>query len=95
VIKHGVGGYTFDIDDADALGQLLEGLDAEELRRLGESARRLWEREYVSDRMNQVTSDAYRKVLARTGVPSIFRPTADPDRLFPQTLSGGKVADAS
>ena len=94
VIKVG-GGYTFDIDDADALGHLLERLDAEELRRLGRSARHLWEREYVADRMNQLTSEAYQEVLAGTGARSLFWPAADSRRPFPQTLSGGKIADAS
>lgn len=64
VIKHGVGGYIFDIDDPGSLGRLLQQLDPTELRRLGDSARSHWEREYVADRMNHLTRQAYASVLS-------------------------------
>lgn len=57
-------GYVFDIDDAEALGRLLERLDAGELCRLGASARARWESEYVSGRMNEQTREAYERVLS-------------------------------
>ena len=75
VIRDGVGGYVFDLDDAGALGRLLNELDPRELRRLGASARSLWEREYVADRMNQLVHQSYEEVLvasaAPTSVPSV------------------------
>jgi glycosyltransferase involved in cell wall biosynthesis len=64
VIRNGIGGRIFDLDDPDALGRLLEELDVDELQRLGESARHRWERKYVADRMNQLTCEAYESVLA-------------------------------
>jgi glycosyltransferase involved in cell wall biosynthesis len=64
VIRNGIGGRIFDLDDPDALGRLLEELDADELRRLGESGRHRWERKYVADRMYQLTCEAYESVLA-------------------------------
>lgn len=64
VVRDGVGGRIFDVDDADGLGRLLAHLDREELRRLGASARALWEKEYLADRMNQLTREAYEQVLA-------------------------------
>lgn len=64
VVGHGVGGYVFDLDDRDALGRLLQSLDRSELRRLGKSARRRWEREFVADTMNGLLRETYASVLA-------------------------------
>jgi glycosyltransferase involved in cell wall biosynthesis len=67
IIQHGVGGYIFDLDDADALGRLLERLDRSELRRLGASARARWESEYIADKMNELTLGAYQDLLSNVG----------------------------
>lgn len=63
IIQDGVGGYIFDINEADSLGRLLERIDADELRRLGMTARARWESEYDADRMNRLTVEAYESVL--------------------------------
>jgi glycosyltransferase involved in cell wall biosynthesis len=65
VIRDGIGGRIFHIDDPNALGRLLETLKVDQLERLGHSARQLWERKYVADRMNRLTCDAYESVLAK------------------------------
>lgn len=63
IVQHNVGGYVFDLDDRDALGTLLERLDRAELVKLGASARDRWEAEYLSDRMNELTCEAYTDVM--------------------------------
>jgi len=86
VVRDGIGGRIFDIDDPDALGRLLERLDVDGLQRLGESARHLWEREYVADRMNRLTCEAYESVLAvGASLESIPSPAAT-HRTVPQPL---------
>jgi glycosyltransferase involved in cell wall biosynthesis len=68
IVRHGVGGLIFDLDSPEALGRLLERIELGELRRLGATARARWEADYTSDRMNQLTLEAYRDVM--TGRPS-------------------------
>jgi glycosyltransferase involved in cell wall biosynthesis len=86
VINHGVGGYIFDIDDPDALGRLLKSLDRNELSRLGASGRDLWEREYVADRMNRLTREAYEQVLASPADTEASPSSAVPHGTAPQLL---------
>ena len=69
IVKHGVGGYVFDLDDRDALGNLLQGLDRADLAKLGLSARARWEEEYLSDTMNELTCDAYDAVVSGRRAP--------------------------
>ncbi len=69
VVEHEVGGYIFDLDDPDALGRLLQRLDRSELRQLGNSARRRWEREFVADKMNDLLRETYASVLAGQASP--------------------------
>lgn len=64
IVQHGVGGYIFDLSDPTALAVILQGLERSGLERLGRRARARWEREYVADRMNQLTCEAYEQVLA-------------------------------
>jgi glycosyltransferase involved in cell wall biosynthesis len=66
IVQDGVGGLIFELDEADSLGRLLERIDADELRRLGKSARARWEVDYSSDRMNARTIEAYMDVLLRS-----------------------------
>lgn len=85
IVEHAVGGYIFDLEDQGSLARILQSLHRDELRRLGKSARKRWERHYVSDRMNDLTCKAYEHVLQRVGSrlggdaitngapPSIFR----------------------
>jgi glycosyltransferase involved in cell wall biosynthesis len=70
IVSHGVGGLIFELDQPDALGHLLGGIEADELRRLGQSARARWEAEYSSDRMNERTIEAYLDVLSKR--PSVL-----------------------
>jgi glycosyltransferase involved in cell wall biosynthesis len=86
VVRNGIGGRIFDIDDPDALGRLLEGLDLEELRRLGESARHLWERKYVATRMNRLTCEAYDSVLAAPVLPQPISSPRATHRTAPQPV---------
>lgn len=64
IVRHGVGGYIFDLDDPHSLGRVLLGLTREELQRLGLSARQRWEQDYVADAMNELTCSVYEKVLS-------------------------------
>lgn len=63
IVEHGVGGYVFDLDDPDALGRMLGSLQRGDLSRLGVTARARWESEYVADRMNEATCDAYLELV--------------------------------
>ena len=65
IVRHGVGGYIFELDDPDSLGRLLQRLNRAELDRLGTSARTRWESDYVSEDMNRRTVEAYADVLSR------------------------------
>lgn len=65
IVEDGVGGCIFDLDDRAGLGDLLRSLNREDLVRLGASARARWERAYDSDRMNQLTCEAYEALLPR------------------------------
>lgn len=67
IIQHGVGGYIFDLDDPNSLGRVLQTLDRDDLKRLGVTARSRWETIYVSDRMNDLTCEAYDELLRRSG----------------------------
>ena len=64
IVRHGVGGYIFDLDDRESLGNLLRGVTREELQRLGHSARKRWEQVYVADAMNELTCSAYDELLS-------------------------------
>lgn len=57
------GGYIFDLDDPASLGRILQGLTRDDLARLGSTARARWEQNYNSDRMNQLTCEAYEALL--------------------------------
>ncbi|HEY0164120.1 MAG TPA: glycosyltransferase family 4 protein, partial [Sphingomicrobium sp.] len=69
IVSHGVGGLIFELDQPDSLGHLLERIEADELRRLGQTARARWEAEYSSQRMNERTIEAYLDVLSHS--PSV------------------------
>jgi glycosyltransferase involved in cell wall biosynthesis len=66
IVSHGVGGLIFELDQPDSLGHLLERIEADELHRLGQSARARWEAEYSSGRMNERTIEAYLDVLSHS-----------------------------
>jgi glycosyltransferase involved in cell wall biosynthesis len=70
VVQHGVGGYIFDLDNRDALGRTLASLTREMLELIGATARGRWEREFVAERMNELTVSAYYEVL---GVAPVAR----------------------
>ena len=70
IVRDGFGGLIFELDQPDSLGRLLEQVDADELRRLGQTARARWEADYSSDRMNERTIEAYLDVLSRSPVAS-------------------------
>lgn len=63
IVQHGVGGYIFDLNEPDSFARLLQALNREDLARLGRSARERWERHYTSDRMNDLTCEAYMDLL--------------------------------
>jgi len=65
IVLNGVGGYIFDIDQPDALGELLQRLNVNELRRRRSAARCRWAEIYVAERMNQLTRAAYECVLSQ------------------------------
>jgi glycosyltransferase involved in cell wall biosynthesis len=65
IVGDGVGGLVFDVDDPDALGRVLQRLRHDELEFLGIGARERWERYYVADPMNELTCDAYDRVVSR------------------------------
>ena len=90
IVNHGVGGYVFDLDDRDALGKLLQRLDRADLAKLGRSARARWEEEYLSDRMNELTCDAYDDVVSgrRTRRPPNNRVRAPSARRVDCAVSG-------
>lgn len=69
VVRDGVGGCIFDLDDTEALGRLLQRIDRQQLIRLGRSARARWEEEYPAERMNRSIHEAYARVL---GLPADF-----------------------
>jgi glycosyltransferase involved in cell wall biosynthesis len=86
IIRDGVGGLIFELDRPDSLGELLQGLDRDELRRLGVTARARWEADYNSDQMNQHTVEAYFDVLSTSpSSPSVNR----------ETTRGARVAAAN
>ena len=64
IVEHGVGGLIFDLDDRDALGRLLKRLDRAALAKLGASARARWEEEFLADRMNELTCNAYNDAVS-------------------------------
>lgn len=66
IVQDGVGGLIFELDEPNSLGHLLERIDAQELRRLGRTARARWEADYSSDRMNARTIEAYMDILVRS-----------------------------
>ena len=81
IVEHGIGGYIFDLDDPDALGRLLAGLDRRALAKLRQSARDRWEAEFTAARMNDLTRQAYESLLpARQSAGSSSREdvVADP-----------------
>ena len=63
IVGHGIGGYIFDLDDRDALGRLLAGLDRTALDKLRKSARARWATEFSAARMNELTEQAYERML--------------------------------
>jgi glycosyltransferase involved in cell wall biosynthesis len=65
IIRDGVGGLIFELDQPNSLGELLKRIDLDELRRLGVTARARWEADYSSDRMNELTVEAYFDVLSQ------------------------------
>jgi glycosyltransferase involved in cell wall biosynthesis len=71
IVNDGVGGYIFDLDDPDSLKTLLRRLTRDDLARLGTSARARWEQHYHSDRMNELTCQAYDDLMG--GAPSCAR----------------------
>jgi len=85
VVAHGTGGYIFNLDDRDSLGLLLMHLDRSELHRLGLSARERWERNFVADRMNSQTEQAYRQLLSQTARRTDSRVSASPD-IMPELI---------
>lgn len=64
IVRHGVDGYIFDIDDPTALATLLTGLDRTKLHEMGTQARARFEAELTSDRMNAHLEDAYLSLLS-------------------------------
>jgi glycosyltransferase involved in cell wall biosynthesis len=66
IVQDGVGGLIFELDEPDSLGRLLESIDGDQLRRLGQSARARWEVDYTSDGMNARTVEAYMDILLRS-----------------------------
>jgi glycosyltransferase involved in cell wall biosynthesis len=66
IVRDGVGGLIFQLDEPDSLGRLLESIDGDQLRRLGQSARARWEVDYTSDGMNARTVEAYMDILLRS-----------------------------
>ena len=76
IVLNGVGGYIFDIDQPDALGELLQRLNVHELRRRRSAARCRWAQVYVAERMNQLTRAAYDCVLSQYSASSAEAPAA-------------------
>ena len=85
IVRHGAGGYIFDLDDPDALGRLLSALDRTALDKLRRSARARWESEFSAARMNELTNQAYERVL---GECNAARRGAEP----PALVRGGSHA---
>lgn len=81
IIREGTGGRIFDLDDPDDLGRVLEGIDHLQLKRLGASARALFENEYVAERMNHLTHEAYLRVLGGDGLEGTVVPSATTEHI--------------
>ena len=63
VVEHGVTGFLFDLDDPGALPRLLASLKRQQLRTMGEAAKRRFEAEFTAERMNNRLVRAYERVL--------------------------------
>lgn len=63
VVRDGIDGFIFDLDDPEALPTLLASLDRGRLREMGENARLRYESEFTAEKMNLLLHRAYQKVL--------------------------------
>lgn len=68
IVRHGVEGYIFDLDDPQGLRSLLPALDRTELRRMGEAARARFEAEFTAERMNLQLQGAYERAVTSQSV---------------------------
>jgi len=75
IVRDGIGGHIFDLDDPGALGRRLASLDRAALDNLRQSARARWESEFSAARMNELTEQAYGRVL---GADDSVRSRAEP-----------------
>ena len=75
IVGDGVGGRVFDLDDRDGFARLLASLDRPMLERLGKGARKRFEQNYVSDKMDALTSGAYDFVLGNARIEAAPRQT--------------------
>lgn len=78
IVGHEIGGYIFDLEDDDALGQLLQSLNRANLERLGRGARIRWESHYRAELMSQRTREAYQRVLNSKPEAAHMRPAPAP-----------------
>jgi glycosyltransferase involved in cell wall biosynthesis len=91
VVEDGVGGFIFELERPESLGRILQRLDRTELRALGLKARARWEREYVADRMNELTCNLYREIVSNAGLPR-SGVVANPRRLRVNNELSGEAA---
>ena len=76
IVEDGIGGLIFDLDDPDGLGELLKRLDRSALMKLGARARARFEAEYVSERMNELTCNAYDDAMSDGSIERVSHTAA-------------------
>lgn len=63
VVRNGLDGIIFDLDDREALRRILGSLDRDQLRHMGENGQRRFESEFTAERMNGLLCRAYQRLL--------------------------------
>lgn len=63
LVKHGVNGYIFDLNNLSTLEEIFKNLNKKTLKTLGENGFDIFEKYFTSDKMNQQIIKLYKDVL--------------------------------